>query len=127
MSRRIATIAARAGVDNDAAHGAVMPPLYLSSNYSFAGFAQKRLADTECLGLLLFGIYDKGTLKTGAGVLAMCQAGGDQPARAGLRRDDRRVALAKALHDAFGLSCQAFIYTTLLCHVADYTRPSPRT
>ena len=43
--RRIATIAARAGVDNDAAHGAVMPPLYLSSNYSFAGFAQKRRYD----------------------------------------------------------------------------------
>ena len=45
MSRRIATIAARAGVDADAAHGAVMPPLYLSSNYSFAGFAQKRKYD----------------------------------------------------------------------------------
>jgi cystathionine gamma-synthase len=43
--RRIATIAARAGVDADAAHGAVMPPLYLSSNYSFAGFAQKRRYD----------------------------------------------------------------------------------
>lgn len=45
MSRRIATIAARAGVDADAAHGAVMPPLYLSSNYSFAGFARKRAYD----------------------------------------------------------------------------------
>jgi len=45
MSRRIATIAARAGVDTDPAQGAVMPPLYLSSNYSFAGFAQKRRYD----------------------------------------------------------------------------------
>lgn len=45
MSRRLATIAARAGVDADSAHGAVMPPLYLSSNYSFAGFAQKRRYD----------------------------------------------------------------------------------
>ena len=45
MSRHHATIAARAGVDADAAHGAVMPPLYLSSNYSFAGFAQKRRYD----------------------------------------------------------------------------------
>ena len=44
-SRRIATIAARAGVDGDAAHGAVMPPLYLSSNYSFAGFGKKRRYD----------------------------------------------------------------------------------
>ncbi|WP_292070554.1 cystathionine gamma-synthase [Brevundimonas sp. UBA7534] len=39
------TIAARTGVDSDTAHGAVMPPLYLSSNYSFAGFEQKRKYD----------------------------------------------------------------------------------
>ena len=39
------TIAARTGVDTDTAHGAVMPPLYLSSNYSFAGFEQKRKDD----------------------------------------------------------------------------------
>jgi cystathionine gamma-synthase len=44
-ARRIATIAARAGVDADTAHGAVMPPLYLSSNYSFAGFGKKRRYD----------------------------------------------------------------------------------
>jgi cystathionine gamma-synthase len=43
--RRAATIAARAGVDADAAHGAVMPALYLSTNYSFSGFAQKRRYD----------------------------------------------------------------------------------
>ena len=42
MSRRIDTIAARAGVEADSAHGAVMPPLYLSSNFSFAGFNRKR-------------------------------------------------------------------------------------
>ena len=39
------TIAARHGVDTDSAHGSVMPPLYLSSNYSFAGFDQKRQYD----------------------------------------------------------------------------------
>ena len=39
------TIAARKGVDTDPAHGSVMPPLYLSSNYSFAGFEQKRKYD----------------------------------------------------------------------------------
>lgn len=39
------TVAARTGVDQDTAHGAVMPPLYLSSNYSFAGFDQKRAYD----------------------------------------------------------------------------------
>jgi cystathionine gamma-synthase len=44
-SRQPATIAARAGVDADAAHGAVMPPLYLSTNFSFEGFAKKRAYD----------------------------------------------------------------------------------
>lgn len=39
------TLVARSGVDQDTAHGAVMPPLYLSSNYSFAGFEQKRKYD----------------------------------------------------------------------------------
>jgi cystathionine gamma-synthase len=40
-----ATIAARAGVDQDPAHGAVMPPLYLSTNYAFEGFGRKRRYD----------------------------------------------------------------------------------
>ena len=86
--------------------------------------AQQLLADTECLVLLLFGLHDKGSLKTGAGFLAMCQAGRDQSARAGLRRNDRRAALAQASYDAVGFSCQAFIYTTLHGHAADYTRTS---
>jgi cystathionine gamma-synthase len=43
--RRPCTAAVRTGVDTDTAHGAVMPALYLSSNYSFAGFEQKRRYD----------------------------------------------------------------------------------
>lgn len=39
------TVAATTGVNSDPAHGAVMPPLYLSSNYSFAGFDRKRPYD----------------------------------------------------------------------------------
>lgn len=39
------TIAAQAGVDADEAHGAVMPPLYLSSNFSFDGYGGKRAYD----------------------------------------------------------------------------------
>lgn len=39
------THAARTGVDQDPTHGSVMPPLYLSSNYAFAGFDQKRRYD----------------------------------------------------------------------------------
>jgi cystathionine gamma-synthase len=40
-----ATIAVRASVESDTQHGAVVPPLYLSSNYAFAGFGQKRQYD----------------------------------------------------------------------------------
>jgi cystathionine gamma-synthase len=43
--RRDETLAASVGVDSDAGQGAVMPPLYLSTNYSFAGFNQKRRYD----------------------------------------------------------------------------------
>ena len=46
MSARCpATAAVRAGIDTDTAFGAVTPPLVLSSNFSFAGFGQKRKYD----------------------------------------------------------------------------------
>lgn len=46
MSRQApATVAARAGIDRDPAFGAVVPPLVLSTNFSFAGFDQKREYD----------------------------------------------------------------------------------
>lgn len=40
-----ATRAVRAGVGSDAAHGAVMPPIYLSTNFTFDGFDAKRRYD----------------------------------------------------------------------------------
>jgi cystathionine gamma-synthase len=40
-----ATRAVRAGIDCDRAHGAVVPPIVLSSNFSFEGFGQKRQYD----------------------------------------------------------------------------------
>lgn len=40
-----ATLAVRSGIDSDTAFGAVTPPLVLSSNFSFAGFDQKRRYD----------------------------------------------------------------------------------
>lgn len=39
------TLVVRAGIDRDAAHGAVVPPIVLSSNFSFAGLGQKRQYD----------------------------------------------------------------------------------
>ncbi|WP_343222562.1 O-succinylhomoserine (thiol)-lyase [Lysobacter sp. ISL-50] len=44
-TRNPCTAAVRAGIDRDIAHGAVTPPIVLSSNFSFAGFDQKRQYD----------------------------------------------------------------------------------
>ena len=40
-----ATHAVRAALESDTQHGAVVPPLHLSSNYTFAGFGNKRRYD----------------------------------------------------------------------------------
>lgn len=40
-----ATRAVRAAIESDTQHGAVVPPLHLSSNYTFAGFDEKRQYD----------------------------------------------------------------------------------
>jgi cystathionine gamma-synthase len=45
IDTRRATRAVRAGIDRDPAYGAVTPPLVLSSNFSFAGFGEKRQYD----------------------------------------------------------------------------------
>ena len=44
-SERPATVAVRASLESDAQFGAVVPPLHLSSNYTFAGFGEKRQYD----------------------------------------------------------------------------------
>lgn len=43
--RRPATATARAGLCRDTQHGAVMPPVHLSSNFTFEGFGQPRPYD----------------------------------------------------------------------------------
>jgi cystathionine gamma-synthase len=41
----LCTRAVRAGIESDSQHGAVVPPLHLSTNYSFEGFGRKRAYD----------------------------------------------------------------------------------
>src|SRR4030088_735875 len=43
--RRAATRAVRAGIATDLHHGAVVPPIHLSSTFAFEGFGKKRLYD----------------------------------------------------------------------------------
>ena len=40
-----ATLAVRAGIESDTQHGAVVPPLHLSTNYAFTGLGGKRAYD----------------------------------------------------------------------------------
>ena len=44
-TKHLSTLVAQSGVNADPTHGAVMPPLYLSSNYSFDGLDGKRKYD----------------------------------------------------------------------------------
>ncbi len=45
QKRRPQTAAVRAGIESDAHHGAVVPPIHLSANYAFAGLEQPRTYD----------------------------------------------------------------------------------
>lgn len=45
MNARDETIACSIGIDDDKSFGAVTPPIYLSANYSFAGFREPRRYD----------------------------------------------------------------------------------
>ena len=45
MSNNYETQAVRAGIDTDQQHGAVTPPLYLSSNYAFEDLNKPRTYD----------------------------------------------------------------------------------
>jgi cystathionine gamma-synthase len=44
-TKGIATRAVRAGLESDAQHGSVVPPIYLSTNFAFEGFRQPRQYD----------------------------------------------------------------------------------
>jgi len=45
MNGAAQTRAVRAGIESDTQHGAVVPPLHLSTNYTFEGFGRKRAYD----------------------------------------------------------------------------------
>lgn len=43
--KKISTRSVRAGLDSDAQHGSVVPPIYLSTNFAFEGYRQPRKYD----------------------------------------------------------------------------------
>jgi cystathionine gamma-synthase len=77
------TRAVRAGIETDTQHGAVVPPLHLSTNFSFAGFNEKREYDYSRSGnptrdLLAEALSDlehgAGTVVTASGMAAVALA-----------------------------------------------------
>jgi len=77
------TRAVRAGIETDTQHGAVVPPLHLSTNFSFAGFNEKREYDYSRSGnptrdLLAEALSElergAGTVVTASGMAAVALA-----------------------------------------------------
>ena len=77
------TRAVRAGIETDRQHGAVVPPLHLSTNFAFAGFNQKRAYDYSRSGnptrdLLAEALADlergRGAVVTSSGMAAVALA-----------------------------------------------------
>lgn len=75
-----ATCAVRAALESDSQHGAVVPPLHLSSNYTFDGFGNKRRYDysrsgnptRDALGEALTALEGgSGTVITSSGMAAL--------------------------------------------------------
>ena len=98
---RLCTRAVRAGIESDTQHGAVVPPLHLSTNYSFDGFGRKRAYDYSRSGnptrdLLAEALTEleegAGTVVTGSGMSAVSLALELVPAG----------ALVLAAHDCYG-------------------------
>jgi cystathionine gamma-synthase len=122
-----ATRAVRAGIDRDSAFGAVTPPLVLSSNFSFAGFNDKRHYDytrsgnptRDLLGEALAGLEGgAGGIVTSTGMSAIALV-----LNALLEPGDRIVVP----HDGYGGSWRLFNALARKGHfelvVADLTDP----
>ncbi|WAC48140.1 cystathionine gamma-synthase [Asticcacaulis sp. SL142] len=98
LSTRVINI----GIDTDTAHGAVMPPIYLSSNYTFEGFGKKRTFDYARSGNPTREVVSEVIAELEGGVGAVMTASGMaaidllwQP----LTTDNNRVV---APHDCYG-------------------------
>ena len=107
-SRNVCTSAVRAGIDRDVAYGAVTPPIVLSSNFSFAGFNEKRTYDYTRSGNPTRDLLGEALaeLEGGAGgvITATGMAAITLVLHACLKPGDRLVVP----HDAYGGSWRLF-------------------
>lgn len=108
MAERDETILASAGVDDDeGGHGAVMPPIYLSANYSFDGFGGKRPFDYSRSG-------NPTRAQLGAALAALERGAGAVVTSSGMAAVDlvlsplKAGAFVVAPHDAYGGTWRLF-------------------
>src|SRR5690349_11395237 len=101
MSPTPCTRAVRAGIETDTQHGAVVPPLHLSTNYTFEGYGRKRAYDysrsgnptRDQLAAALAALeHGAGAVVTASGMAAVALALELVPAG----------ALVLAAHDCYG-------------------------
>ena len=76
MSINNSTLAVRTGIESDQHHGAVVPPLHLSSNFSFEGFDQKRQYDYSRSGNPTRDLLAEGLAQLEGGVGAVVTSSG---------------------------------------------------
>ncbi|MBD1390916.1 cystathionine gamma-synthase [Neiella sp. HB171785] len=105
--KKVATTAVRAGIDSDSQFGAVVPPVYLTSTYSFAGFDEKREFDYSRSGNPTRNMLGKALaeLEQGAhGVVTACGTAGCHLATMLLSAGDLLVIP----HDCYGGTYRLF-------------------
>lgn len=107
MTHRDDTVACTAGVDCDRAYGAIMPPIYLSANFSFAGFAEKREFDYTRSGNPTRSLLSDALAKLEGGVGAVVTSSGMAAVDVMLSLLEPG-ALVVAPHDCYGGTWRLF-------------------
>lgn len=104
----LATLAVRSGIASDTAHGAVVPPLHLSSNFTFAGFGEKRPYDYTRSGNPTRAELEKALAGLEGGAGATCTSSGMSAVTLAIhafalaRRSGDRKPRIIAQHDCYG-------------------------
>lgn len=105
--RRRSTIAVRSGIDSDPHHGAVVPPIVLSSNFSFDGYNGKRPYDYTRSGNPTRDLLGEALaeLEGGAGGVVLATGMGAITLVLHLLEPDDRLVVP---HDCYGGSWRLF-------------------
>lgn len=103
------TLAVRAGIGTDTSQGAIVPPLYLSSNYSFADFGKPRKFDYTRSGNPTRSELEQGLAALEQGAGASCTSSGMSAVTLALhafvlnrKPGQNRLGRVVAQHDCYG-------------------------